>query len=129
MILSSLAVGIGGFVGAILRFLISTAMVVNLGPAWTLLGTLTVNIVGSLLIGLLSGLGGVFENNSLNNLRLFLTTGILGGFTTFSTFSMETVSLIRRGEMALAGGNILANLLGALIATLVGIYLGKQLAI
>jgi CrcB protein len=129
MILSSLAVGIGGFVGAILRFLISTAMVVNLGPAWTLLGTLTVNIVGSLLIGLLSSLGGVFENNSLNNLRLFLTTGILGGFTTFSTFSMETVSLIRRGEMALAGGNILANLLGALIATLVGIYLGKQLAI
>jgi len=86
-------------------------------------GTLTVNIAGCLLIGILFGLSE--KLNIHQDLRLFLATGILGGFTTFSAFSNETVGLLRDGQFwtasVYAGGSIIFGL----IATFTGIYLTK----
>ena len=84
------------------------------------------NVLGSLVIGLLSAL---FESRFLLNpsLRIFLTIGILGGFTTFSSFSYETVQLLRDSEYFLAGMNIGLNVVLCLFATYAGTVAGKLL--
>lgn len=88
-------------------------------------GTLTVNLVGSFLIGLLWGIA---ENSTLNpNIRTFLFIGILGGFTTFSTFSLETLNLLRDGEFKLALVNILLNNVIGIILAFVGLLLAKNI--
>jgi CrcB protein len=89
-------------------------------------GTLAVNILGSFLIGFLMS---AFEDRFLVNpaLRIFLTIGILGGFTTFSSFSYETMALIRDGSLAAGLGNIAASLLLCLGSTWLGLLLGRLL--
>ena len=116
-------VGAGGFLGSILRYAVG-GWVHNLSNnTWFPYGTLVVNSVGCLLIGFLSGLA---ENRSVfgPEVRLFLFIGVLGGFTTFSSFAYETFSLARDTENLAAAVNIIAQL----ILGLVGVWFGSVLA-
>jgi CrcB protein len=89
------------------------------------IGTLAVNLIGSFVIGLLWGL---FETSTLSpQIRTFLFVGVLGGFTTFSSFSLETLNLLRDGEVKLALLNILLNNVGGIGLAFLGFALVKQL--
>lgn len=88
-------------------------------------GTLAVNLVGSFLIGLLWGLA---EHSAMSpNVRTFLFVGILGGFTTFSTFSLETLNLLRDGELKVALLNVLLNNVLGIALAFVGFILARQI--
>lgn len=104
-----LIVGLGGFLGSIGRFLLNSLIVQMTAPNRFPLSTLAVNILGCLVIGLLSGLA-ERQPTFGPDARLFLFTGLLGGFTTFSAFGLETTDLIRRGELGFAalysGGSV-----------------------
>jgi CrcB protein len=116
-------VGVGGFLGAVLRYAIGGWAHRILDNPWFPYGTLIVNVSGCLLIGFLSGLAearSVFGHEA----RLFLFIGVLGGFTTFSSFAYETFSLSRDAEYLAAAINIFAQLtLG-----LVGVWIGNASA-
>ncbi|NPA82579.1 MAG: fluoride efflux transporter CrcB [Epsilonproteobacteria bacterium] len=116
-----LFVGIGGFVGAILRFLIST-FVQKATISFFPLGTLSVNVIGSFIIGFLVL---YFENVISPNYKALLVTGFLGALTTFSTFSYETVAMIQSSEYMKAFLNIFLNIVLCLSATIAGISLFK----
>ena len=89
-------------------------------------GTLVVNVCGSLLLGLI--MEGALRSTMLSpELRFGLTVGFMGGFTTFSTFSYETVRLLEEGSVTTAGANILLNVTFCIFAALVGIYLARQI--
>lgn len=108
-----LLVGFGGFAGSVLRYLASSS-VQKLFLLSFPFGTLFVNVVGSLIIGFLFGLGE--RGNILSpEARLFFATGFCGGFTTFSTFSLESLSLLRDGQwlffLLYAVGSVLLGLL------------------
>ena len=112
-------VGVGGCIGACLRYLISTGSPKVFGNQlpW---GTLIVNVVGGILIGFIVQLSS--STNFISpNLKLFLTTGIMGGLTTFSTFSLETVTLFSDGNYMLGSLNAFLNL----FLSLGGVVLGK----
>ncbi|MGC1374655.1 MAG: fluoride efflux transporter CrcB [Anaerolineales bacterium] len=119
----ALYVGIGGFIGSVLRYWVSgAAQQIANNPAFPL-GTLTVNLLGCLVIGFLSQLAdmrGVFTPEA----RLFVFVGILGGFTTFSTFGNETMNFLRGGE----GLYALLNVGVHIFAGLAAIWLGRSLA-
>jgi CrcB protein len=85
-------------------------------------GTLIVNIAGSFVMGLLAGYF-MLRTGISQHLRLFLTTGILGGFTTFSTFSLDTALLIERHDYALAGCYVLGSVVAAIVALFVALSL------
>ena len=115
-----LLVGLGGFIGAILRYWISGG--VQSGFLSFPVGTLTVNFVGSLLLSLImyaSEYRGVFGEQ----VRIFLTIGVLGSFTTMSTFSFESMKLLEQNEHILFG----INLVGTIALCLLAVYLGKIL--
>jgi CrcB protein len=116
-------VAVGGAIGASLRYTLSTYIAyrcLNNFP----LGTLLVNILGCLVVGYLLVKG--FETGLLTtNWRLFLIVGIGGAFTTFSSFSFETVQLMREGFFLMALLNIMGNLFLCLLATSIGIVLAK----
>ncbi len=113
---------IGGGLGAAARYWL-TGLIYR---SWTTFpaGVLVVNVVGCLVIGLAMSL---FENRFVVSpaWRVFLTVGVLGGFTTFSSFSYETWSLIRDLEFFLAGINVVANLALCLFGTWLGMILGR----
>lgn len=89
-------------------------------------GTLAVNIVGCFIIGLV--MGSMQERFLAHpSLRVFLTIGILGGFTTFSSFSYETIAMLKDGEFAYASLNIVASLLCCIMGTWIGLIAGKTL--
>lgn len=114
-----LAVGIGGFIGAVCRFVV-TGFVQKRFPAFTPAGTLAVNVLGCLLIGGLMALVVLRPNDFHPTLRLFLITGILGSLTTFSTFGYETVELLREERYRPALFNVGLNLAAGLPAVLLG---------
>jgi CrcB protein len=120
-----LYIAAGGAIGAVLRFGVSNGVYGVFGRSFPY-GTLVVNVLGSLLIGLLSIL--FIERYTLNpEVRAIFIIGILGAFTTFSTFSMETFNLLENGEFVKALLNILLSVTLCLIATWVGVILGRQL--
>jgi CrcB protein len=84
-------------------------------------GTLIVNVLGSFIMGLLAGYF-AFRPGVGQHMRLFLTTGILGGFTTFSTFSLDTALLIERHAYVLAAAYVLGSVAAALIALFIGLH-------
>jgi CrcB protein len=120
--LAYLLVFIGGGLGAAARHAINRAGLALLGPGfpWWTLG---VNVLGSFLIGLAAGLFGAMETG--HNMRLFLTTGVLGGFTTFSAFSLDALTLWERGAAVQAGLYVLASVILSLLAAAVGLMLSR----
>ena len=117
---------IGGGLGAVCRYGVTTAVGMLLGGMFPW-GTLIVNLAGSLLMGVVLGaLLPLAKSLQLlpESLRLLLTVGFLGGFTTFSSFSMETLTLLRGDSFFLAAINIVASIVLGLAAA----YLGWQLA-
>ncbi len=120
--LNALAVGCGGFIGAVSRYLM-TMLINRMSTGAFPVATLVINILGSFLIGLLTQVvPNLYPNNK--RLLLFLTTGILGGFTTFSTFSLDTVNLYQNGNTIFAILNVIISVLFCVI----GVILGKMLA-
>lgn len=114
-------VGIGGFIGAAIRYIVTvqSAKIINSNMP---LGTLIVNVVGGFLIGVIMELSMSTDLIS-PNLKLFLTTGIMGGLTTFSTFSYETINLIYDGRYLLGISNVLLNV----FLSLGGVVFGRML--
>ena len=112
-------VGIGGCIGAIFRYLISIFS--NKIFTYKLpVGTLIANILGAILIGAIMQI--TIKTDIISpQMKLFLTTGIMGGLTTFSTFSYETMSLIEKGNITLGFTNIILNL----FLSLGGVYIGE----
>jgi CrcB protein len=100
---AGMLVGAGGFVGSVLRYALSGLVHRAAGTAFPY-GTLVVNVTGCLAIGLLGGLTELRQVAG-PELRLFLLIGILGGFTTFSTFGYETLALLRDGDLMKAVAN------------------------
>ncbi len=121
--LEVLFVGLGGFAGAVFRYLCTLGIGSRAPSGFFPLATLAVNLAGSFIMGFLSQL---FAQQSFENRRLylFLTTGMMGGFTTFSTFSLETVNLFQDGKAWIA----LCNIALSIVCCLAGIVLGKLLA-
>ena len=111
----------GGAIGTLVRFYTSGYAQKYVSNGFPM-GTLVVNLVGSFVIGLLWGL---FENQSPTQLRTFLFVGILGGFTTFSAYSIETLNLFRDGHTKLAILNILLNNVLGIFLALSGLVLAK----
>ena len=118
-----LFVFVGGGIGASARYWLQ-GLVYRIVSAGFPYGTLVVNVLGSFAIGFLMS---SFEERFIvqPSLRIFLTIGILGGFTTFSSFSFETIALLRDGSFAPAFVNIAASLITCLAATWIGTVLGK----
>ena len=124
MWINYVAIAVGGAAGACLRFALSEAMLHLFGRAFPF-GTLLVNILGSFAIGLLYGLI-LTEQLTPNPWRIFVGIGVLGAFTTFSTFSMDTVLLLQQGAFVKATLNVLANVVLCLTLTWLGIKLGTM---
>lgn len=113
----------GGAIGTVLRFGVST-WVQRPVPHSFPIGILSVNVIGSFLIGFSWSLA---EHLNLSvNARCFLFTGLFGGFTTFSSFTLDTMTLMKTGEYKLAFLNILASNILGLIAVFLGLLLGKS---
>ena len=120
-----LMVFIGGGIGAALRHGVNIGSARLLGTSFPY-GTLTVNIVGCLAMGLLAG-DLAFKGDVGQHWRLFLTTGILGGFTTFSAFSLDAALLYERGEIGPAAIYVLASVFMSLVAVFAGLALMRSL--
>ncbi len=119
------AIAAGGAVGAVLRFGVSNSVYRIVGRDFPY-GTLTVNVLGSLLMGFLFIL--LVERQIVAaEWRAALLVGLLGSFTTFSAFSMETIALLEDGEVVRATLNIILSVLLCLAATWLGIGIGRQL--
>lgn len=116
-----LIVFLGGGVGAALRHGVNLGTARLFGTAFPY-GTLTVNVVGSLIMGALAAYF-AFKGDATQHWRLFLTTGILGGFTTFSAFSLDVALLYERGELGLAAFYVALSV----IVSLVGLFAGLAL--
>lgn len=121
MIWTVFQVALGGAIGASLRYLVGVGLHRALGQTAFPVGVISVNILGSLLMGLFVALA---AQRGLTHLSPFVITGILGGFTTFSSFSLEVITLYERGDLGLAA----AYILGSVILSLVAIFLGLLLA-
>lgn len=121
-----LLIGTGGFLGSILRYLVSGSVQAASQSIAFPYGTLAVNVIGCFCIGFLSELA---DSRSLfsPDVRAFLIVGILGGFTTFSAFGNETMNLLRDGEQALALMNVGAQIVLGLGAVWLGYSLAYQI--
>lgn len=125
MTIQLILIAAGGATGALLRFWVSTSTHALLGTNFPY-GTLTVNVGGSLVMGILYVF--LFERMDVNpELRAALTIGLLGAFTTFSTFSIETLNLIEAGEQLKAGANMLLSLSLSIVGCWFGLVLGRQI--
>jgi CrcB protein len=113
---------LGGATGTLLRYLVS-GWTHNVANTTFPVGTLVVNLAGSFLIGLVWGL--TEEQTFSPSMRLFIFIGLFGGFTTFSTFSLETMHLLREGAYWPAIANILLSNIGGIILAIGGLFLGK----
>ena len=120
-----LLVMLGGALGAGLRHLVGAATLARLGPGFPW-GTLIVNLSGGLAIGLLAGW--LARAGGSEQMRLFLAVGLLGGFTTFSAFSLETWLMLERGEIAVAAAYVAASVIGSIALLFTGLWLMRTAA-
>ena len=117
-----LSIALGGAAGALLRYGVSGLISRSFSGGFPL-GTLTVNLIGSFLIGLIWG---VLEIATISqNLRLFLLIGLLGSFTTFSTFSLENFSMIRDGEYWLVLCNVALSVVLGVMFVFIGFFVSR----
>jgi CrcB protein len=123
--LTYLWVGIGGALGSVARFWLTAVMVSLTGPRFPW-GTLLINVLGSFVIGLVAGLTLIPERVAWHpDARIFLMTGVCGGFTTFSAFSLQTLELVKAGEVWDAGFYAVASVVLCLIFTWAGFVLAR----
>ncbi|KQT26399.1 MULTISPECIES: fluoride efflux transporter FluC [unclassified Sphingomonas] len=115
----------GGAVGSGLRYLFGRVMLSLSGPGYPW-GTLGVNLIGGLAMGLL--MGTLARTGGSEPVRLLLGVGVLGGFTTFSAFSLDMVTMIERGQPALALGYVLLSVVGAAVALFAGLTITRGVA-
>lgn len=121
---SMLLVAAGGAVGSVLRYLVGLWSVRLVGAAFPW-GTLAINVAGSFVIGFLAEMilrrfGGSTE------MRLLLVTGLCGGFTTFSSFSLEFVGMVERGAMPMAFAYVAASVILSIAGTFLGLFIGRM---
>ena len=123
----ALLVAFGGALGSVLRWAVTIGVARATRAPMFPWGTLVVNLAGSLVIGVLLGLA--TDRGALAApARMFLVTGLLGGFTTFSAFSWEALALLRAGHASAAGGYVAGSVLGGLLAAAAGWLLAAKLA-
>lgn len=120
---AALLVALGGALGSVTRYQVGAFVLHQTGPAAFPFGTFTVNVAGCVIAGLLGGLGEHF-NYLTADVRLFLFTGFLGGFTTFSAFGVETIALVERGDWGMAATYVLSSVLCGLAALWVALKIG-----
>ena len=120
----AVAVGAGGAVGSVLRYLLSNVVARAMGSTFPY-GTVLVNVIGSFLIGLLY-VWMMERVGARPELRAFLIVGVLGGFTTFSSFSLETVTLLMQESHTKAIANVFVSVLLCIGCTWLGIQLARQ---
>lgn len=118
---TTLLIGAGGALGAMARYLLSSGITQVMGTQFPW-GILCVNIAGCFAMGLVAGLGTQAFPMSAD-MKSFLATGILGGFTTFSAFSLDAVQLAERGEMAGAALYVVVSVTGSILALVAGLAL------
>ena len=117
-------IALGGGIGSVLRFLVSSS-IHNWFDKVFFWGTISVNIIGSFLIGIAWAF---FEQHyEQDNLRFFIMIGLLGGFTTFSSFSLETISLFKNGDIKMAISYILISNIGGIATAFLSYYSIKEL--
>jgi fluoride exporter len=120
-----IAVAVGGAIGSVGRFWLTTVMTALTGPRFPW-GTLLINVLGSLVIGLVAGLTLSPARVGLHpDVRIFLMTGVCGGFTTFSAFSLQTLELMQAGEDVPALGYAIGSVVLCVLATYGGWRLGR----
>ena len=117
-----LIVAAGGALGAVARYGIGRLLPAT-GWPWA---TMTVNVVGGLLMGLLAGWLAFRGEADSESLRLFAAVGVLGGFTTFSAFSLEAAVMIERRQLAMAGGYVAASVVLSIAALFVGLMVARR---
>jgi CrcB protein len=123
---SLLLVMAGGAIGSGARFLTGRATLAWFGPSYPW-GTLAVNLIGGFLMGALVGALARFSVPG-ENWRLLLAVGVLGGFTTFSAFSLDTVLMLQRGDLSMAIIYVLASVIGSVAALFAGLALTRVVA-
>jgi CrcB protein len=121
---SILAIAAGSALGGVLRHFSNNGIGAVLGTEFPW-GIMLVNIIGSFVMGIFTGLFAYLTEPS-QTVRLFLTTGLLGGFTTFSTFSLDTALLIERGTYMAAGLYVAGSLVVSIAALFAGLYLMRM---
>ena len=120
-----LFIAMGGSIGAVLRYSASLGVASIMGRGFPY-GTLFVNVFGSLLIGLFSVV--LLDRFNVGpEWRAAIFVGVLGSFTTFSTFSLETLNLLEQGELVAATTNVLLSIVVCLVAVWFGVILGRQI--
>ncbi len=122
MLSTLIQVAVGGAIGALARYLTGIAAIRIMGHGFPW-GTLTVNVVGSFLMGILVVLLAHFGNRS----SPFLLTGVLGGFTTFSAFSLDALTMFERGQTGVAGAYVAASVVLSLGAIVAGVLIARGL--
>ena len=120
-----LAIAIGGALGAIARYFIVSwsGLILGSGFPW---GTLTVNVIGCFIMGVLIELMSSFWSPN-TEMRAFLTVGILGSLTTFSTFSLDIAVLYEKGEMLTAASYVLASVVATIVAVFAGLFIIRSI--
>ena len=117
---------LGGAVGTAARYLFGVSMQAAFGPSFPV-GTLSVNLLGSFVISMLMYLG--VDRGLINTpLRIVLCTGVMGGFTTYSSFNFETIRLWQQGSMGLSLLNVGLTVVGCLVMGVLGLFAGRLLA-
>ena len=117
------AVGLGGAIGAILRYVVGSAFLQRFGPGFPW-GTFAINVTGSFLIGVVAQFALTRSFGVTPMVRIFAATGVLGGYTTFSTFSLDTVVLVGDAAPSIA----LAYAAGSVVSGVIAAYLGQVVA-
>ncbi len=117
-------IALGSAIGGVARYLVSGLVQRTAGGGFPI-GTLLVNVSGSFLLGILLRIA-THPPHLAPELRAFLTIGLCGGYTTFSTFSAEAVTLLQQGEWRKATGYVLASVTVSLLATVAGFWVGNR---
>jgi CrcB protein len=126
--LTYLWIAIGSALGGMARYGLSRAIALRLGETFPW-GTLTVNVIGSFVIGFIASISGPDSRLLIpSDARTFMMVGLCGGFTTFSSFSLQTLELIRNRDFAEAGGNILLSVAACMAAVAIGYIAGNFMA-
>lgn len=120
------AIAAGGATGAVLRHFFNSGIIMATGAAFPL-GILVINVLGSFLMGAMAGVfAHVYEPSQA--MKLFLSVGVLGGFTTFSAFSLDAVLLWERGEIVQSLAYVLCSVVFSIVALVAGLFLVRVLS-